>query len=268
MIHNSFPCVAPLRCWSCSPCTIVWSYPLAKLIILTSSRLFGTPVDFTHKNRLSVNHRHLFLEITNECLMVIAVVACSIPSRIYMHSITIVIIANRIGSIVLILRLIACTRNPNDTLKTISTYDINYRLKIVTHSCWRTLSISILNMYRLLCKFKRNYTTMLLQPWVLWYYIPHGLEIVLIIITHLQFLRTHPGRADNNIKPMIECLLSNRQIECVKIFLQARGAKTRNIILSSSICRLLVRVISPTWLKMQSENVAIGTRWCFSNSSK
>ena len=143
-----------------------------------------------------------------------------------MHGIAEVAVGNRIRGIILILALIACARNPDNTLEAILSDDINHWLEIISHGCGRTLTIPIIYMNRLVGKFQGYDAGIILHPTVAGNNVPHRFKIILISISYLQILRTYAWRTNHYIQAMIDGLLRNRKIERIEILLQTGSTET------------------------------------------
>lgn len=131
VIHHSFPRISPFAGRCGAPGAVVAGHPLSELIIFSCSSFFRTPVYLRDEDRLGSDHRHLILEVADEGIVIIALVACPIPSRIDMDSIAKVAVGDGMRGIVLILALIAGTRDPYHALKSVLSDDIDNRLEIV-----------------------------------------------------------------------------------------------------------------------------------------
>ena len=87
MIHHSLPSISPFAGRRGAPGAIVAGHPLSELIVFSCSGSLRTPVYLRDKDRLGSDHRHLFLEVVDKGVVVVALVTGPIPSRVDMDSI-------------------------------------------------------------------------------------------------------------------------------------------------------------------------------------
>ena len=88
--------------------------------------------------------------------------------------------------------------------------------------------------------------------------VPHSLEILLVIVTNLEVLRTYTWGTHDYIHAVVECLLSYRPIDRLHVLLQTALAESRDVGLSCfRTSRGLVGIICPTWVEVETEEVAV-----------
>ena len=134
VIHHRFPRVSPFAGRCGAPSAIVAGHPLSKLIVFSCSGSLRTPVYLRHQYRLGSDHRHLLLEVVDKGIVVVALIAGPIPSRVDMDSVTKVAVGDGMRGIVLILALIAGTGNSYHAFESVLTDDVDNRLEIVVQS--------------------------------------------------------------------------------------------------------------------------------------
>ena len=127
------------------------------------------------------------------------IVTTVIPARIVVYSITDIIVLDRVFGITAIVRLVACTRHPDNAIKPIVTDFINHWLEIIVKRLCIVLIVRILNIHRLICQFYANLTGMLFHKGLLRNNIPNIYQILLIIIVYFQITRTHSWRTNHDI---------------------------------------------------------------------
>ena len=155
VVVNCLPCQSPFRGRCCCPTSQVRLCPLSPLIPVTFARLVGifrTPVYLRYHDRLRLYHRHLIFEVADESIVIVILIGhISIPSGINMYCIREVVLAigDRILDVILILALITCARNPDDSLEPLLANLINHRLEVIMQCFIRIRAITHMNPHRL-----------------------------------------------------------------------------------------------------------------------
>ena len=183
------------------------------LIIMTLSRgVLRTPVNLGNNNRVGINYRHLLMELLNLVLRIGIGIAAAIPSSIVMNGITDVIALDRISSITGIVGLPSSTRRPDNTRKAVFADLIDDRLEIVMERFGIVLILGISQVNRFVGQLNTNLTGMILHKFLLREHIPYIHQILIIIIAHLQVMRTYTGRAYYYVHTIFHSHLGQFQI--------------------------------------------------------
>ena len=147
VVVNCLPCQSPFRGRCCCPASQVRLYPLSPLIVVTFVRLvriFRTPVYLRYHDRFRLYHRHLTFEVADESIVIAILIGhISIPPRINMYCIREVVLAigDRILDVILVLTLITCARNPDDSLEALLANHIHHRLEVIMQSLFWIRSV-------------------------------------------------------------------------------------------------------------------------------
>ena len=267
VVMHGFPSCAPFRRRTSCPTAKVGNDPLVPLIIVSlrcASGIFWRPINLGHHDGFEIHYRHIIMKIGNESLWIAVIIGnVAIPSRIDMNGITKVIITDRILLIAHIVRLITCTRHPDYSGESCLTNNIYYGLEEIVQGIGSeelSFTIVIPILYAIsriyidgfVGEFNRHFTCQRFNLFMLCKFLPNGLQIILITITHLNILRTNSWRTHNDIKSVGKRFLYKRYIKLIEESLIASEREFRNIRLIGCIS-----AIGPTRIHVQTEHIAI-----------
>ena len=234
------------------------------VVVALLAGVFGTPVYFGDDNGVGVHHGDCLVELANQVVVVIMVVAATIPSGVVVYGIADVVAGDGIFGIAAIVALPSCSRYPDDAGEAVGANLIDDGLEIVVQGLVAVLPVGIGQVDGFVGQFQAEPSSSLLHRGVLAHNVPDLHEVLLIIVTHFQVARAHTGRTHDDIHAMFHGTLGDRVVKRRQVFLQACGVEVPDVGLASCAFGLrcggsivVAVVVCPAAIKVQAEQVAI-----------
>ena len=172
-------------------------------------------------------------------------------------------IGDRILGVILILALITCTRNPDDSLEALGANQVNHRLEEIMQCFIRIRAIFQMNPHRLIGKFDGDDARILLDILIGSESFPDRLQIAIIFVANTDITRTDTRWTYDDVESMCYSILDERNVELLEIEAVARHVECRDICL---VFCFLFRIIGPAWIHVQSEHGTISSLLLVGNS--
>ena len=154
VVEQCLVSLAPLGGGTRGPRAIVARHPVAMLVVVSRTFLLRTPIDLRNHDRMGFHHWHLLLELTDVVGGVVAVIAGAVPACVVVYGVAHVLVLDRAGCKVAVVRLPARARYPDDARETILANLVDDRLEEVVQSRHVVLSVGILQVHRLVTQFE------------------------------------------------------------------------------------------------------------------
>ena len=126
-------------------------------------------------------------------------------------------VGDRILGVVLILALITCTRNPDNSLETLLANHIHHRLEVIMQCFIRIRSITQMNPHRLVGKFDGDQSRVLLDILISSKSFPYSLQIAIIFVVNADVARADARWTNDDVKPMSDGILNQWNIKFLEI---------------------------------------------------
>ena len=194
-----------------------------------------TPVHLGDKDRIGINHGHGIMETVTFVSDVGIVVAAVIPAGIVVNGIADVVAFDGPGGITAVIRLIACSRHPDNARKTVGTDLVDDGLEEIVQCLRIVLTISIPQVYGFIGQLDADLSGIFADGVVLREDIPHRHQILVVVVTHLDIMRTDAWRTDYHIHTVVHGFLGQWEIDRFQIGLQSVGIKLLDISLTRGI---------------------------------